>query len=537
MHTPPSRPQLKSFLLCGILTLVWSCANPVAPDGNGGLNIPEGAVRLTDYASYKNGNDWAPCFEIAFSESNFIYVPEGEYVCSTVNVPSGKIIQGSGAKTIFRPSGAKLFAIEGTCENGQPVAEAIPDFSSSITLKSIGKIVPGDDIMIISQRNCMLKEGVPGMNYDPDWVLGRTRQTSVFFGEFDTVQSVSGTDITTTHKRVFPSYHKDDSCEPAPPTDGYLSRKTTSVYRLHMVKNVVLKDFSVQGSARCYRVIALKYAGECTLKNISFNQSEPCFNPDGNENLTLIHAYLSRGIAVKSCSSTFSKAMVSHVNSLEKTYANFSRYNIFKIISCWDSGFDSCRSDCATHGFSITRGSSSVTSISGGRCYIRGCNSSNNIWSGVTVQQGVWNTELTGNEVSASGQGICCAGRCSVIKGNRLSTTLPHTTSYYYTHITTTQNGQSVMFGGTGGIVMNEGYSCGTPSFRSIVEGNNISGFYTAIAIRDGYEEKNIFEEGHITIRSNRGTGVKIGVGIFKNAYNTSSSDLDILAEDNDFGV
>lgn len=529
------RKHLAIKFLCGVLALAWGCSKPIPDRDDEGSKIPDGAVSLTAYSSFVDGNDWAPAFEKAFSEHDIIYIPKGEYVCSTVKVPSGKTVQGTGAKTIFHPTGIKLFSLEGSCETGQAVAEDIPDFGSSCTLKEIGNLVPGDDIMIISQRNCMLKEGVPEVNYEPDWVLGRTRQTSVFFGEFDTAQSVSGTSVITSHNRVFPSYYKDNSREAAPPTDGYLTRKTTSIYRMNMVKGVTLKDFCVNGSASCYRVIALKYAGECTVENIHFTQSEPCYNPDGDENLSLIHAYLCRGISVKSCTSGFSQAMISHVLGLDKTYANFSRYNIFKIISCWDSGFESCRSNCATHGFSITRGSSATTAISGGRCYIRDCYSSNNIWSGVTVQQGVWNTELSGNEVTRSGQGICCAGRCSVIKGNKLSTTLPHSTSYYYTHISTTQNGKTVMFGGTGGIVLNEGYSCGTPTFRTLVEDNEISGFYTAIAVRDGYEEKNIFEEGHMTIRNNRGTDLKIGVGIFKNAYNSSTSDLDIITEGNDF--
>ncbi|MBQ0080945.1 MAG: hypothetical protein KBS95_05290 [Alistipes sp.] len=496
---------------------------------------PKEAVSLRKYSSFKNGKDWAPAFEKALKECDCVFVPKGIYYCSPVKIPSGKIIQGSGSNTIFRPLDTKLFIVNGSQREGQPIAKDIVDFSNVCTLKNIKDLTPGDDIMIVSQRNSMLKEGMPGENYDPDWVLGRTRKTSVFFGEFDNVLSIDGITFTTYHNRVFPHYFKDNSHEPEPPTEGFRTRKSTSVYKLEMIKNVILRNFSVEGTAKCYQVISLKYAKDCILDNIHFRQGIPCYKPDGKEYLTLVHAYLCRDIIVKYCTSTFSKKMVSYIWNLKKAYVNFSKYNIFKIISCWDSGFDSCTSNCATHGFSITRGSSSITSITGGRCYIRNCVSSNNIWSGVTVQQGVLITELSGNKVTASGQGICCAGRCSIIRNNIVSTDLPFSTHYYYTHIETKQNGQNVMWGGTGGIVLNEGYSCGTPSNHTIVENNVIKGFYTAISIRDGYENKNIFEQGHITIRGNKARKIKVGVGVYKNGYNKTDAPLDLRIEGNDF--
>lgn len=520
---------------CFLSMMMCSCGKDTESEKEDGKQMPEGAVPLTDFESFRSGNDWAPCFEKAFRKSDCVFVPKGDYDCSTVEVPSGKTIAGAGSGTVFHPIGTVLFSLKGKYDTGIPILAPIADFSRDITLTSAGKLQKGDDIMIVSQRNCMLREGTEGVNYRSEWVLGRTRKTSVFFGEFDTVASMAGTQITTSNPRIFPDYFSDSSREPVPPTDGFLERSTTSVYRLEMVKNVSLKDFSVVGTASCYRVIACQYAKDCTIQDISFSQGVPCFNTEGDESLSLIHAFSCLRLRVKSCSSHFTKSMQNHIWSLNKVYASFSLYNIFRIISCWESGFDSCSSDCATHAFSITRRSSSLTAICSGNCYIRNCRADRNIWSGVTVQQGVWNTELSGNEVTRSGQGICCGGKSTHIFSNRVSTDLPLTTSYYYTHITSTQNGEEVFWGGTGGIVLNEGYSCGTPDRRTVVENNEIKGFYTGISVRDGYEEKNIFEEGYIDIRNNTGSTLKIGVGVYKNAYNKPVRNLDIHISGNSF--
>lgn len=94
-----------------------------------------------------------------------------------------------------------------------------------------------------------------------------------------------------------------------------------------------------------------------------------------------------------------------------------------------------------------------------------------------------------------------------------------------------------VMWGGTGGIILNEGYSCGSSTKRTVIEDNNVSGFYTGIVIRDGYENKNIFEEGHIDIINNIGTNLKVGVGIYKSSYNMGLRNLDILISNNALGL
>lgn len=527
-----------AILFCAASILSGGCTEK--SNASTSDRIPDGAVSLHDYSSYRKGRDWAPAIVQALKENDYVYVPSGNYECSEVSVPAGRTIAGSGSGTVFVALGTTLFSIVGKCDEGRPVASDIADFSNVISLADRTGIGSGDDILVLSQRNSMLREGSPGVNYDTEWVMGRTRRTSVFFGEIDVVSNVSGLTITTENNRVFPSYFSNANREPEPPSDGFIERDATTVHRLEMKDNVVLRDFSISGSTSCYRVLVLKYARDCLLENISFKTMVECFAPDGTPGLSVVHATFCRNVCVKGCSSEFSSSLVDKIWSREKSYANFSVYNIFKIISCWDSGFDGCTSNCATHGFSITRSSSSL-GFTSGNCYIRNCISSKNIWSGITVQQGVWKSELSGNVVKESGQGIACAGRSTLIRGNRVSTDLPHDTNYYYTHISSTQSTAggkvNVFWGGTCGIMLNEGYSCGSGKYRTVVEDNTIQGFYTAIAVRDGYEEKNIFEEGFIDVKSNTSKNVRIGFGVFRNAFNTGKRNLDIVLEGNSFGL
>ena len=158
-------------------------------------------------------------------------------------------------------------------------------------------------------------------------------------------------------------------------------------------------------------------------------------------------------------------------------------------------------------------------------CYIRGCVASNCIWAGIKVQQGCHQTEVTGNTVTASAQGIITCGRRTLVAANNVSTRVPHSADYYYTHITR---------GGTFGIAVIEGYSC-----DSIVRDNIIDGFYSGLAVVDGYEKKNIFEEGNILFQGNKVAGCVRGFSLYKNPQGEAigRKDLKIRIENNTFIV
>ena len=51
-------------------------------------------VELTDYESYKSGNDWAPALAQACKESRYVHIPAGRYLMADVWIPSGTTVEG-----------------------------------------------------------------------------------------------------------------------------------------------------------------------------------------------------------------------------------------------------------------------------------------------------------------------------------------------------------------------------------------------------------------------------------------------------------
>ena len=158
-------------------------------------------VVLSDYAANKSGDDWAGAFAAAFAEGDFVYVPEGEYRCSEVRVPGGKTIAGAGNATRFQPLGKVLICVVGVVEEERLLAEDMADFSRTMRLVSADGLLPGDDLLLIGQRNSMMRE-----DCGPEWTLGRTYKKTCPFGEFLTVETVEGCIVTTTTATLFPFY-------------------------------------------------------------------------------------------------------------------------------------------------------------------------------------------------------------------------------------------------------------------------------------------------------------------------------------------
>lgn len=481
------------------------------------------AVKITDYITYKNGQDWSPAAEKALQDSDTLIFPAGRYYCSEINITGGKVIKGEGEMTIFFPLDEKLFNVEGHIEHEIPIREDIENFSNTILPEKCDNLSPGDDIIIMGQRNSLLMEGTEGINYNKDYVLGRTRKKCCYYGEFDIIDTIVGDKIITRHKRIYPDYFNNNKSEPENKFEGKIERTTSSLLKIKMVKNVKLLDFSITGTAYCAVPINILYGKNCIVDNVSFHTDTECYNKAGDKrSLSVIRVKLSVNILVKNCSSEFSQKLTGQISKIDKIYANYTVYNLFKMISCWYSGFKNCSTNCATHGFSITyNANTDISGVPSYKCFIDGCESSNNIWSGITTQQACYCTSLTNNKVSKSGQGVLSGGRNSVIKNNIVTTDLPFSTNYYYTHIS---------FGGTAGIVLIEGYACG-----SIVENNFSDGYYSGILIRDGYEEKNIFEEGNIKILNNTVKNCVTGFSVKKNKYNKSINDISVVLERNKF--
>lgn len=482
-------------------------------------------VTLTDYAAHKQGEDWAPAIRKAMADSLEITVPPGRYPTSEIKFTDGATLRGSGTGTIFIPLGTRLFDINGKAGKEIPITADIPDFSNTIHLRSAGDLSPGDDIIIKGQRNSMIREGTAGLHYNPDWVLGRTRKSSCFYGEFDTVKSLDGLKLTTGNNRIFPDYFKDDTREPPPLGKDFIQRKSTTVRKLDLVKNVTLSDFAIEGTKDCHMPFRIRYAKDCLLENITFTTNVESYKKDGTPDLSIIYAIYARDTAIRNFKAVLAPELLAIIGRKKRTYEIFSNYNLFKIISSTRSGFENCEANGGTHPFNITRSASKeagggIPSID---CFIRNCTASNCLWSGMKVQQACYNTEVSGNTVTKSAQGIIICGRNTKVTGNKVSTEYPYSTDYYYTHIKR---------GGTFGIAVIEGYSCGT-----LVKDNAIDGFYSGIAMVDGYESKNIFDEGNIIIEDNTVTRAVRGFSLYKNSYGEKlgKKNLNVRIENNLF--
>ncbi len=499
-----------------VAAVFLSCIIPVVADT---------AVTLTDYAAHRKGEDWAPAIRKAFGDAPVVDVPAGRYLTSKVELSDGMTLRGAGEGTVFVPLGTRLFDIDGEVGKEVPVTADIVDFSDGIDLGSMDGFSAGDDILIRGQRNSMIREGTAGLHYDTDWVLGRTRKSSCFYGEFDTVRSFDGLKLTTSGKRIFPGYFKDDTREPASLGKDFVQRKATTVSRLALVRNVTLRDFSVEGTRGCHMPFRVRYAKDCLLENIAFRTNVESFKADGTPDLSVVYAIYVRNTTVRNFRVTLSPELLAVLDAKEKVYKNFSNYNLFKIISSTTSGLEGCSANGGTHAFNITRSASveaggGIPSIG---CFIRDCVASNCIWSGIKVQQGCYDTEVSANTVTASAQGIITCARNTRITGNRLTTTVPRSADYYYTHVTR---------GGTMGIGVIEGYACG-----SIIRDNIIDGFRSGLAMVDGYEDKNCFEEGNILFEGNKVGGCLHGFTLYKNPHCASlgRNDLKVAIRNNTF--
>ena len=467
-------------------------------------------VELTDYESYKSGNDWAPALAQACKESRYVHIPAGKYLMADVWIPSGTTVEGEGSSTIIVPKEDFLFRIEGRADTQVALTENIPDFSSSITVSDASMFAPGDLVLLQSQRNCMFKEDCG------DWTLGQTTSgnKTCFYGELLDVESVSGNMLTTASPTLFPYYKSNNAEETVKP--GFYTRRSSTLAKLNAVRDAVLSSLTIESNSLCIHPVRVKYAGNCTVRNVTVISDEDY----EEQSSTMFLVLNSKDCHIVGCHSKYSDKLVAKKkNNIFPTYSVYSLCNNFKIVSSDYCSIEDCTDNFATHSFTVSYSDGGIPSA---HCSIKNCRSENSIWAGVVSQQCTPWTELSGNTVINSSQGVMAGSRWSSVKNNKVSTNLPFSTDFYYAHISR---------GGTTGVAVFEGYGR-----ECEISGNEVSGFYSGIKVLDGYEQLNIFDgPSDIAITGNVVMDCVYGLMISRNKYNLYKGSLGIFVQGNSF--
>lgn len=495
----------KVFYYCVVFKIILGTFSASALSAE--YPIGQRKVLLTQFASAVQQGDWAPAMALALAQADTVCLPEGVYSLSSVRIPSGKCVYGMGEKTILMPLKQQLFLIEGSVGKAIPVAQDVSDFSQKLVLAE--PLEPSvQHVLIHSQRNCMVLE-----DCGQTWALGQTENKfrTCFYGEFAGIDTVNEKTLRLKNALTFPFYKAHNREETL--RKNFFTRSSTTVSAVFPVKAVTLKSFLILGTRQAEQPIRLKYAFDCQIEDVHYHTREL------PETLCVMNLFLCYQSKVSRCSiRILGPALDSAVQSISRTYADYSRYNMFRVISSAHCGFEACFCNFSTHAFSISYGNASIPSMS---CYVKDCRSENSIWAGVVVQQNAWKTECVGNTVVNAAQGVASGGKKTYIAYNTVITDLPFSTNHYYAHLSR---------GGTSGIALFEGFAQET-----LIEHNRVQGAYTGILITDGYEAKNIFQSGRIRIQNNQVSGCLQGFYLYKNPFNTGSDPIDIVLENNHF--
>ncbi|MGM9739959.1 MAG: hypothetical protein ACI3ZP_05085 [Candidatus Cryptobacteroides sp.] len=467
-------------------------------------------VELTDYEAYKSGSDWAPALAQACKESRYVHIPAGRYVMAEVWIPSGTTVEGDGSSTIIVPKEDFLFRLEGRAESPVNVVEDIPDFSSSIAVSDASMFSSGDLVLLQSQRNCMFKEDCG------DWTLGQTTSgnKTCFYGELFSIASMSGNVLTATSSLLFPFYKSHNAEETVKP--GFNTRQSSTLTKLNAVRDAVLASLAIESNSRCIHPVRVKYAENCFVRDVTVNSDE-----DYEEQSSTMFLILnSKDCHIVECHSRYSEKLIAKKQkNIVPTYSVYTLCNNFKIVSSDYCSIENCTDNFATHSFTVSYSDGGIPSA---HCSIKNCHSENSIWAGVVSQQCTPWTELSGNTVVNSSQGVMAGSRWSSVKNNRVSTDLPFSTDFYYAHISR---------GGTTGVAVFEGYGR-----ECEISGNEISGFFSGIKVLDGYEMLNIFDgPSDIAITGNNVTDCVYGLMVSRNQYNGYKGPLGVFVQGNSF--
>ena len=422
-------------------------------------------LNIMDFEEMKDGDDWKPAIDYALSQSKHVYFPKGHYKTSTVHLDSNTNIYGDGEDlTVFEPIDNRLFDITGTVEQEVSLTSDVEPFSKFIHLNNTGNIQPSDIIVLKSQRDA-LDENDAGHEY----TMGtKTGNFTAYLGEFKRVGKVFQNYIELDSDTVFPIYKQHGNDE-----TSEFKRNGTTVQKVNFKENITLKGFSITHIVNS--TIHVDYGYNVNIENVKLIDDQY----DGTVwRVVFINFINSFKCEAKRCYFEFKHRVLPE---------QYFWGNIFIISSSQECGLDACTSIRGSQSVDITFNRDGVISMN---CYLKNSRLLDSNSSGITTHGGCYQTEISGNTVIGSQQGIYNRSRSTIIANNVIK-------------------GQSVAGDNfnNGGIRIYDKWAV-----DCVITGNTVINFMQCVSIQDS--ASNPFEHVNLSITGNTFKDFQYGVSV-----------------------
>jgi len=404
---------------------------------NGKVDKSDVRLNAADFGVVGDGitND-RPALQAAINAAagRALFIPSGRYLIdAALSIPSNTTVEGELGTTIVSTNEAlaNFFFTFGSWGTPVEISAAVGVGATQISTKTPHGLNVGDVFKIQSQRIATSSDA-------GDWRLGWSTGTGAgpFFGEYATVYSVpSSTTVEIDTGLVFPGYRPDRTQE----TDAAAADSAT-ISKFNAVSNITIRNLNLEGPAST--AIRFRRAIDCVVENVRY------IKPNAGRFIQFDETYRCEG---RDCFVRNDFIVVGD--------ANHDASNSYHIVASQSSGFDRCSVVRGSQCFDITY--SSTSRIPSLFCYVKNCSSFSALFNPITVHPGTYAARIIGNNFSECRQsGISIRANKSIVSNNVVQ--------------------------GTGGVDRYGIYILEGGGKGSIISGNTVIGFQTALGVIDG---------------------------------------------------
>ncbi|MDO5619264.1 glycosyl hydrolase family 28-related protein [Kocuria sp.] len=424
---------------------------------------------VSDYGAIGNGvADDTAAIQAALNNTKGAPVEfssAGTYkISGTLNIPSGRIVRGNGARIVSDRYMHTVFAVAGTAD---PLdVNLVGSYNAGAhTLRTAvpHRLTVGETFRLVGQR-CAASIDAP-----PSDRLGMSTSNTgtPWFGEYLTVREVpSPTEVVVSSGLIFNGYRDNKTQE-----THTNARERTTLNRITWNENTLIEGFSIAVS-NTYS-IRLELAKDCVVRDITETRPNDI------------------GYVVGTCGAY--RCLVQDVHtkyaSARPDTVNYYARNQFKVMNSQQVVIDRCTADGGSQVVDMTYLSAfMIPTIA---CVVRNCTFTGFDSNGVTLHPGVWGAIIENNEFRFSNfketaSGIGVRAPYSVIRNNRLRGAVRTGTTGTF------------LSGGSYGIHCFDG-----GGHHLLVTGNTVEGFDYSFGSSDGNEVAERHGELHIHVEGN----------------------------------